>query len=274
MAGFSFYGHFLTNFLEILRIFLKLTFHSLASLAYAQTYLLMPKRKATNGVSRRRTRKFGKKFKATVPSKRGFQPITNLRTLAPSKMLVNLRYSELFQQPAPGIGLIGVTQYRANSIFDPSFTFTGHQPRGFDQWMALYDHYVVIYATIKIEFQEAASEADSGIVVLAVRDTTTAASSMNTYRENSEMSESQTVNKNAGSRRLKSSINPNRYLGRSKPLSDPQLKGGIASNPTEQVLWDIVLGEMPGTVNAPATNFSVIIDYLAVLIEPKTPSQS
>lgn len=208
-----------------------------------------------------------------MPSARGYQSITNYRSLAPSKMLVNLRYSEIFTS-APGAGAINVTQYRANSLFDPSFTFIGHQPRGFDQWMALYDHFVVIYSTIRVEFSQTDPATNNGIVILAVRDTNVASAALNTYRENPEMVEKHSVAQGAGSRILKMSINPNRFLGRSKPLADPQLKGSISGNPTEQVLYDIAHGAMPGVDTAPSLEISVVIDYLAVLIEPKTPSQS
>lgn len=38
--------------------------------------------------------------------------------------------------------------FRANSINDPDYTGTGHQPLGHDQWSQFYNHYVVLGSTI------------------------------------------------------------------------------------------------------------------------------
>lgn len=48
-------------------------------------------------------------------------------------------------------GLLSSYVYRANSLFDPNFTGTGHQPMGFDQWSLLYNHYVVLGAKITVQ---------------------------------------------------------------------------------------------------------------------------
>lgn len=43
----------------------------------------------------------------------------------------------------PGIASIAAHYFRANSLFDPDFTGTGHQPLNFDQLIAGYQHYTV-----------------------------------------------------------------------------------------------------------------------------------
>jgi len=232
----------------------------------------MPKRKRTNGVGSKRTTKFRKRFRASVPSSRGFIPINNMRSLAPNKMLVNLRYSEQFAFVA---GTAIATQvYSCNSLNDPNVTGAGHQPRGFDQWMALYDHYTVIYSNIVIKFMANTQSTSTSVIVLSVRDGQTVSGSLNTYRENSEIVEALVKNQNAGPSMLKIGVNPPRYLGRSKPLSDPQLKGASTTNPVEQVFYHITSSGLPaGNVSIP-TEVLVTINYLAVLTEPKTPSQS
>ena len=39
---------------------------------------------------------------------------------------------------------------RLNSLFDPNLSGLGHQPRGFDQLMAVYEKYTVVAAKITV----------------------------------------------------------------------------------------------------------------------------
>jgi hypothetical protein len=43
-------------------------------------------------------------------------------------------------------------QFKINSLFDPDFTGTGHQPKGFDQLAALYQRYRVYRVKYQIDF--------------------------------------------------------------------------------------------------------------------------
>lgn len=47
-------------------------------------------------------------------------------------------------------GALSYQSFRANSIFDPDQTGSGHQPSGHDQWAALYNNYVVVKSMMKV----------------------------------------------------------------------------------------------------------------------------
>lgn len=64
----------------------------------------------------------------------------------PDTMRTHLRYEDT-------ITLSGAAQqytFRGNSLFDPDFTSTGHQPMYFDQFISIYEKYRVYGSSIKI----------------------------------------------------------------------------------------------------------------------------
>lgn len=77
-------------------------------------------------------------------------PKQSLGTILPTRLLVKMPY---FEQD--GIGGFAASYadftYSLTSIFDPSVTGTGHQPRGHDQYLTLYSYYRV--RKVDISFQ-------------------------------------------------------------------------------------------------------------------------
>lgn len=78
---------------------------------------------------------------------RGFKkPMTTF----PKKQLVELTYCDEVNLPNKGAGSAPY-KFRMNSIADPDFTAGGHQPRGHDQFAAIYRKYCVIGAKARVE---------------------------------------------------------------------------------------------------------------------------
>lgn len=59
------------------------------------------------------------------------------------KTFVKLPYADFFTINC-GLATTEQYTYRMNSIYDPDYTSTGHQPMGFDQWKAFYEKYIVL----------------------------------------------------------------------------------------------------------------------------------
>lgn len=77
---------------------------------------------------------------------------TTIRGSAPisDRLHLKLRYSD--DVDIQGIsGLVGDHIFLGNGLFKPDFTSTGHQPLGFDQWVAFFDKYVVLASSIKVQ---------------------------------------------------------------------------------------------------------------------------
>jgi hypothetical protein len=67
----------------------------------------------------------------------------------PERMDVILRYSEeVSLHAASGVSVSYV--FRANDLYDPNYTGTGHQPLGFDQLCLFYKRFVVIKSSCKM----------------------------------------------------------------------------------------------------------------------------
>jgi len=72
----------------------------------------------------------------------------------------------------PGSGSTATYRFRANDLYDPDFETGGHQPRGFDQWMAFYNHFTVIGSMIKVTFMSSSTTAASYVMIKLDDDST------------------------------------------------------------------------------------------------------
>lgn len=166
-------------------------------------------------------------------------------------------------------GIVGGHVFSCNGLYDPDISGTGHQPIGFDQVMQMYDHYVVIGAQMRLDVVNT-SGTYSQMVGVALSDKTSLDTDPTVYIENSGNKYitlgPKGSNRDTGS--ITMQINPSKFLGRTKPLSDPELKGTIAANPTEQAYFQCWVAPTQ-TVDTDAVNANILIEYVAVLIEPR-----
>lgn len=93
----------------------------------------------------------------------------------PTFLRRTLRYA---QTNTLDVGNFGTAQqvFRANSLYDPDFTGTGHQPNGFDQLMVAYNHFVVTRARINVRVLNTTTGGgtiEPGAIVLGYSDSGT-----------------------------------------------------------------------------------------------------
>lgn len=188
----------------------------------------------------------------------------------PTTLKTKLRYTEQYVMN-PGIGTTGVYVFRANCVYDPNKTAGGHQARGFDEIMPLYNHFTVIGSKMTTQIINS-----SGISIVAgvtlVDDTTTSADA-NTYMENqrSVWNVHSLANPN---KTITMSCNPQKFLGRSHALSDPQLKGTVSASPDEQAFYQVWAAASDGASDPGQIHLITTIDYIVVFSEPNQPLQS
>ena len=192
----------------------------------------------------------------------------------PKQMPARFIYHNILSTTAPVLGAASIRVWAANGLYDPDITSTGHQPRGFDQLMALYDHYVGISAKITVTFLLGESITEVPILVgVSTQDGTATLSSVNDYIENANC-QFDTLSKERDQLTMTASVNVPKFLGRSDALSDPDLKGNTSSNPAEGVYFHIFMRNLSGANEAQDIIQNVLIEYFCYLIEPKSVAQS
>lgn len=196
------------------------------------------------------------------------------RAPIPYKLKTSMLYQERAQL-TPLAGLASVVVYSANGTFDPTIALGGHQPRGFDQLMSLYDHNVVIGCDIRVDFPPvtAGGSINASMCWVALRDFTTVGITEQDYLELGDCTWEINSPQGGHPTRLMMSCDPNKFLGRKSPLSDPDLKNSTVSNPTEQAYWHIGMQSASG-LDATTINVNIVIKYTCVFIEPKDPGSS
>ena len=194
-------------------------------------------------------------------------------SVVPLQSTVTTRYaSKHTMNPGSG-GAAAAYFYSANGLFDPDRSLGGHQPYGFDEYMELYDHFVVLRSRIMVTFMTYGStntQSDNVICAVGLRDTTTSTTDMMLKIEMGR-GEWSVVGNSAGgnsSATLTMSCDVGAYLGRRDVLSDPDLKGSSTADPTEECFYEINVASLDGA-DPPPLDALVVIEYDVAYIEPR-----
>lgn len=159
--------------------------------------------------------------------------------------------------------------FSCNGLYDPDITGTGHQPRGFDQYMQFYHHITCIGARIKCTFVSTqtgnAGQMYAGITQGA--NATPGIININTVIEKKSFKVATILGTKPTV--MRSSVNMSKALGQ-KVLQEDANAGSVSANPTEQWYFHIMGGTNESGVTDPGPmRVLVEIDYICVLHEPK-----
>ncbi len=174
----------------------------------------------------------------------------------------------------PGAGGIAVSHvFNLTSLFDPDFTGIGHQPIGFDQIMPMYDHYTVIGARAKVTFTNT-DPTHSQLAILQLKDGTITSTNVMETIENG-MNRYTLLSPKGGSRdtvTMTYNFSSKKFFGKS-PMDGDKYQGTITTSPAEGAFLHCIV-EPQTTSNAEKVLFTILIEYIAVLSEPKQLTQS
>jgi hypothetical protein len=191
------------------------------------------------------------------------------RNVMPYKMRAKLPYSDIVGLDS-GVGTTAVHVFTANGLYDPDITTTGHQPRGFDQYMTLYDHNLVESSRMKAIF----GPADVDIIVgICLRDDTTVAMASE-YIEGPNCVSTVLLSDSNKPAVLSLGCPVKRFFSRKDLEDDTNLYGSASANPTEGVYFHVFTCALDTADNASAIKALCEIHYNSEFIEPKVPAVS
>lgn len=95
--------------------------------------------------------------------------LNNNKTPFPRRFTRKFQYCEHISFATTAAGLPGVYQFKTNSMFDPNFTGTGHQPLFRDEMVLLYGHYRV--NSMRYKITNTSGNVTMHGVVMATQDT-------------------------------------------------------------------------------------------------------
>lgn len=158
-------------------------------------------------------------------------------------------------------------QLRANGLTDPEVALGGHQPRGFDQYMALYKRYVVMGSKITVlAWKRANSEA--ALVGVRVDDALNSPDTDDFAMVENKRSTFGVIRTNQlVGVKLKVGYNTKALFNRKSPVDDTDLIGTTSADPTTQALYTV---SAISATDTDAVDIDVIIwiDYRVMLLEP------
>lgn len=236
------------------------------------------------------TRRYKRKIVKTVQAYRTKRvrrnPMTS-RSLVlsgfPTSKVVRLRYVTQTALDSNPLTLpIATVVYRANDMFDPEVALGGHQPMGFDQWMALYDHFTVIGSKISVKFINNTNGARvPGLCGIMLNDTTRIGQG-NSITTLEQLLENRyrtgvTLGNIAGDMRQTVTktmrFSSRRFFRKKAIVGDDLYRGSRTSSPQEDAVFEVFYTTI-GSNDPTVINLLVTIEYIAVLTEPVALQQS
>jgi hypothetical protein len=187
--------------------------------------------------------------------------------------MVKLKYADLITL-APGATYAQYT-FRGNSLFDPDYTGTGHQPRYFDQWSAFYQKYKVLSSSIRVSVSN--YSATGGVICVIVPHTdilTLTSYSSAAEQPRMKRTEQLPVSTRMGAlNTIRHGITTQAVCGLSSAqVSSEDWSATVGSNPLQVWYWN--LGFFGAASNNVSVSFDVELEFVALLYDRADPGSS
>ncbi len=172
----------------------------------------------------------------------------------------------------PAAGALGKYNFRANSVYDPNSSGTGHQPLGYDQWAAVYNHYCVMHCTIKCTFISTETTVSCPLACgVVLDDDGTVANTAGTIIE-----QGKSLFKVINSRDLAydngliltNTYEPREYFGVTNPVDNADMSAVVTSNPARGAYFVVWVGDLAESADLGAVRILVELVYDTIFFKP------
>lgn len=184
----------------------------------------------------------------------------------PPTKIATLRYCDVIQLDAGATDAAVEHRYRANSIYDPDRTGTGHQPRFHDTFEALYENYEVLSSKITAAFNTTWNGVVSICGVSLDNDNSTAYTTRAALMENPNTSYRMIPSHGNAPAKISTTFNAKKSLGPANAVTNLATMGANPDENQDFVIWAI---NTYGTEDPGVVNVMITIDYTVRFSERK-----
>jgi len=183
---------------------------------------------------------------------------------------VSFRYVDTIS-PTPTI--FGVYSFMVNSLYDPNYSGTGHQPSGFDALATLYKHYIVLKAVVTVRALNTSTTVPAYIggafSRLTLDGDLDGSNPVVNFEEQSSAKTFILGVQGSGTevKTFKMSVIPHKFMGMNQPIADDRFWGENSANPSEQVYWNLFTCSVNQASN-PTVTYSVKTEFFTMWREP------
>lgn len=222
-------------------------------------------------------RKYTKKRKTKRrPKRRSVMTMTS--EVVPKSKVVRMRYG-MFGTINAGAGTAAQWLFSCNSINDPDYSGTGHQPYGHDTWQTLYNTYTVLGSKINVHFLPTDATAKIGQVVASITvedDTAISGNQSLAILERPGGTYGIMGNSNASSGlRLRKNFSTKGIFGLADVKDNiTDVGAAFGSDPAKQAFFHCSVGSIDGSSDPAAIAITVVQDFIVLLTDRKELGES
>lgn len=229
-----------------------------------------------------RKRMFKKKSKKVVSRRVYAKPSKFIPFGVPGKYFCKLRYADHITLD-PNVSGLASYVFRANDLYDPDVTGTGHQPSPFDTMMSVYATATVVYSKMYIVPTMPFNDSTVPMYITIIKShTSTVATELTDYIDLAECRNrasrlkligNYSTKAVDGNNILKANFSAKKWFRVKSIIGDRNYQCDAGSSPAESCFYQIISTTPDGT-NPSAQTYRVNITFYAVFTEPKTIARS
>lgn len=211
--------------------------------------------------------------------KRASAALIPARGVFPKTQRAILTYAEVVNMNI-GVGTWVTQRFHCGGLYDPNQTGSGHQAMGFDQWMALYTHYVVLGSKCTAQLNGINNNDTSSIFACmrVDRDISTTITDISTVVENARSRHVNYISNITGGNR-NNKITKKYSAKKFHNITDvkdnlDRLGGNVAANPADDAYFNFAMSAWDGGSDPSTIPVLFTIKYIVEFSEPIVQSQS